>query len=456
MHVYSIFDMTLTKPNRELYEQLVKAGVIRHASDDGLTAFTLKSGKTSAIYLDARRIISHPQLFTQVVHRLYDTFLQMDVSQKGNVFVCGVPSGAVPFASLWGGLYGFPQLMVRNQAKAHGTSKLVEGDYTAPADVILVEDVVTTGGSVRDVQSKLNAHGLRVVAVVSVFYRGAMDDKPAFTNDDGTQASFDFVLDLPTIEQLQSSTQSDTCLSNHRELAFCSELQREGVRMVASAVSSSKLCIAIDLTTKAAIRSVIEAVGPHVGLIKLHCDIVGDFDASFVDYLLDAKRRHGLLIWEDRKFGDIGATVDKQLHGGLYRIAEWADIVSCHAVGGQLSLPQSGTDTENPGPWIVLIGELSCQGQLLNSQYTQNVIQLAQSHHRVVGIVCQQPWPGIKPRLTIVPGIKPATTVSRIDGRGQQYSTPASKAFADVLVVGRAVTQHETPSMMVDALQQFM
>lgn len=449
--------MAQTRIQIELYEQLVKAGVIRHASDDGLTAFTLKSGKTSSIYLDARRIISHPQLFTQVVHRLYDTFLQMDVSQKGNGFVCGVPSGAVPFASLWGGLYGFPQLMVRNQAKAHGTSKLVEGDYTAPADVILVEDVVTTGGSVRDVLSKLNAHGLRVVAVVSVFYRGAMDNKPVFTNDDGTQAFFDFVLDLPTIEQLQSSTtQTDNHLSVNRELAFCSELQREGVALVASTVSSSKLCIAIDLTTKAEIRSVIEAVGPHVGLIKLHCDIIEDFDASFVDYLLDAKQRHRLLIWEDRKFGDIGATVDKQLHGGLYRIAEWADIVSCHAVGGQLSLPQSSTDTENRSPWIVLIGELSCQGQLLDGKYTQNVIRLAQSHHRVIGVVCQQPWPGIKPRLTIVPGIKSATSMSCIDGRGQQYSTPTSKAFADVLVVGRAVTQHKTPSFMVEALQQFM
>lgn len=450
------FKMVKPKTDIEIYKLLVEAGIIRHASEDGVAEFTLKSGAKSSIYLDARRIISHPQLFTQVVHRLYGIFLQMDVSQKGNVYVCGVPSGAVPFASLWGGLYGFPQLMVRNKPKAHGTSKLVEGDYTAPADVILVEDVVTTGGSVRDVLTKLNAHGLRVISVVSVFYRGAMDDKPVFTNDDGTRASFGFVLDLPTIEQLQSSRQSDKCLSNNRELTFCSELQREGVALVASVVSSSKLCIAIDLTTKAAIRSVIEAVGPHVGLIKLHCDIIEDFDASFVEYLLDAKRRHGLLIWEDRKFGDIGATVDKQLHGGLYRIAEWADIISCHAVGGQLSLPQSGTDTENRSPWIVLIGELSCQGQLLDGQYTQNVIRLAKSHHRVIGIVCQQPWPGIKPRLTIVPGIKSATSMSSVDGRGQQYSTPISKAFADVLVVGRAVTRHKTPSLMVKALQQFI
>jgi uridine monophosphate synthetase len=366
----------------------------------------------------------------------------------------------VPFASLWGGLYGYPQLMVRKTAKAHGTSKLVEGDYVTPADVVLVEDVVTTGGSVTETMATLNAHGLRVVGVASVFYRGPPDARPTFTNADGTIAPYAYVLDLVGLEALRVAHVSGTGVDDAdacpltdsaasadapiRALAatspaYASPVQAAGVALVRSALAGSKVCVSVDKTTTAEVRAVLEAVGPHVGLVKLHCDIIEDFDAVFVAYLQDAKRRHGFLVWEDRKFADIGATVDKQVRGGMHRIADWADLVSCHAVGGALSLPDA---TYGPSPWVVMIGELSCAGQLLDAAYTRQVIELARTHERVVGVVCQREWPGLAPRLAIVPGIKAATADASTDGRGQQYATPAEKAFADVFVLGRAVTRH--------------
>jgi uridine monophosphate synthetase len=444
-----------------LYPALTAAGVVRYAADEGRDAFTLKSGATSPIYLDARRIISHPTLLTRVVDALHRALVLHPSTATDRPFLCGVPSGAVPFASLWGGLYGYPQLMVRKTAKAHGTSKLVEGDYATPADVVLVEDVVTTGGSVTETMATLNAHGLRVVGVASVFYRGPPDARPTFANADGTVAPYAYVLDLAGLEALRAAhaggtgvDDADVCILNAtaayadaptRALAaataptYASPVQAAGVALVRSALAGSKVCVAVDKTTTAEVRAVLEAVGPHVGLVKLHCDIIEDFDAAFVAYLQDAKRRHGFLVWEDRKFADIGATVDKQVRGGVHRITDWANIVSCHAVGGALSLPDA---THGPTPWVVLIGELSCAGQLLDAAYTRQVVALARTHERVVGVVCQREWPGLAPRLAIVPGIKAATADASTDGRGQQYATPAEKAFADVFVVGRAVTRH--------------
>lgn len=97
---------------------------------------------------------------------------------------------------------------------------------------------------------------------------------------------------------------------------------------------SSNLCVAIDENKADKILEIADQVGENVVMIKLHCDIIDDFDQEFVKKLKNLAIKHQFLIFEDRKFADIGNTVKDQFTHGLYKISEWADLVNCHVISG--------------------------------------------------------------------------------------------------------------------------
>ena len=99
---------------------------------------------------------------------------------------------------------------------------------------------------------------------------------------------------------------------------------------------------------------------------------------NVIERLVEYKNKYNFLIWEDSKFGDCD----------LYRkkinnhIIKWADLISTTPIGGQLSI-------ENKNIGVILIGEMSCQGQILDNEYQNKVIELSKKLDNVVGIVCQ-------------------------------------------------------------------
>ena len=113
----------------------------------------------------------------------------------------------------------------------------------------------------------------------------------------------------------------------------------------------SNLCVAADVTTMAELEAVAAAVGPHIVCLKTHCDMIADWDAAAPARLRALAQQHDFVLFEDRKFADIGSTVAAQLSGGVYRIASWADCVTAHAL---------------PGPGIVagLAGVLRAEGSV--------------------------------------------------------------------------------------------
>lgn len=371
--------------------------------------------------------------------------------------------GAVPYAAMLAAHYNLPQLLVRKTPKTYGTQQMVEGAYSPGANVILVEDVVTTGGSVREVIEVLHRHEIRVVLVVSILYRGDTDQWPEFVQSEtitmtDTTAEHTrtipyrtlYTMDAsgklqpPSITTTATTTPTTTITAppvstsaTHQSTPpWLTPSRQQRIQQLRDHIqASSKICVAIDRRTTADIKPFIEALGPHVGCIKLHADMIEDFDASFVEYLCDAKTRFGCLFWEDRKLADIGQTMQHQLCHPLYNIAAWADIVSCHALVGAESL--QALSAVAPSMMLVLIAQMSSAGNTLDTAYTQQAIRVAQQVESVVGIVCQTEQPDAAPLLTFVPGIA-SSSVSQ-DDYGQRYHSTAQKTFADVWVIGRAI-----------------
>ena len=106
--------------------------------------FTLRSGQVAPEYFDKYLFESDPALLLRVARQM-TALLPADTELLG-----GLELGGVPIATVLSSLTGRPALFVRKQAKEYGTCKLAEGPDVAGRRVTLVEDVITTGGAVRD------------------------------------------------------------------------------------------------------------------------------------------------------------------------------------------------------------------------------------------------------------------------------------------------------------------
>ena len=133
--------------------------------------FTLRSGQVSHEYFDKYLFEADPLLLARVAREVAQ-LLPADTELLG-----GLEMGGIPIATAVSQLLGLPALFVRKQAKTYGTCKLAEGPPVAGRRVTLVEDVVTTGGAVRDATRALREAGAVVEVVVC-----AIDRSPAGGN----------------------------------------------------------------------------------------------------------------------------------------------------------------------------------------------------------------------------------------------------------------------------------
>lgn len=134
--------------------------------------FTLRSGQVSTEYFDKYLFESDPRLLHRVAQQM------LDLLPAGTELLGGLELGGVPIATAVSGLTGLPALFVRKQAKEYGTCKLAEGPDVAGRRVTLVEDVITTGGAVRDATRALREAGAVVEVVVCAIDRSPAGENP--------------------------------------------------------------------------------------------------------------------------------------------------------------------------------------------------------------------------------------------------------------------------------------
>jgi orotate phosphoribosyltransferase len=134
--------------------------------------FTLRSGQVASEYFDKYLFEADPALLARVVEQM------VGLVPDGTDLLGGLELGGVPIATVLSARTGLPTLFVRKKAKEYGTCKLAEGQDVAGRRVTLVEDVITTGGAVRDATRELRALGAVVEVVVCAIDRSPEGENP--------------------------------------------------------------------------------------------------------------------------------------------------------------------------------------------------------------------------------------------------------------------------------------
>ncbi|MBQ6202524.1 MAG: orotate phosphoribosyltransferase [Prevotella sp.] len=139
--------------------------------------FTWASGWKSPFYCDNRKTLSYPELRNyvkiEIVHTILDKFPEAEA-------IAGVATGAIPQGALVADALNLPFVYVRSKPKDHGLENLIEGELKPGMKVVVIEDLISTGGSSLKAVEAIRNNGCDVIGMVASYTYGFPVAKKAF------------------------------------------------------------------------------------------------------------------------------------------------------------------------------------------------------------------------------------------------------------------------------------
>jgi len=424
--------------------------------------FKLKSGLKSPIYVNLKNVQSNYELF-------HDICLEMSKQIKTNHMdqfdiICGIPYGAISFA-INVNCYYFkkPFIIIRKERKKYGMKSLIDGSYENGSKCLLIEDVVTTGGSVLETIKQLEANGIVVENIFVIFDRSQNGLENIRKKGYNVVALFSLKKVLLTLlnkdcipsctyNRVRDYIDNFSIIKKNIPMQINqyftkSELAKTLYNIILS--KETNVALSLDISNKIKFLEILEQCAPHICILKIHCDIIEEFDDIFISKVVELSKAHRFIIMEDRKFSDIGLTFKRQLCGGIYKINSWADCITIHAIAGRSLLDvYKDVNKNNPNKGVVIVSEMSNKNNLITENYTKECLKLGLEYSKnILGFVCQNRPVDEKFQsyFFMTPGVSLKMKQDKLD---QKYRTPEDviyKSNMDIIIVGRGIYMSDNP-----------
>ncbi|MDE6336206.1 MAG: orotate phosphoribosyltransferase [Muribaculaceae bacterium] len=153
----------MKKPERILAEKLLQISAIKLQPQN---PFVWGSGWNSPIYNDNRRILSYPDIRNYVKVEFARVILENFPEIEA---LAGVATGAIAFGAIVADILGIPYVYVRSTPKDHGLENLIEGNLKPGTKVVVLEDLVSTGGNSLKAVEVIRTYGCEVIGMTCLF-----------------------------------------------------------------------------------------------------------------------------------------------------------------------------------------------------------------------------------------------------------------------------------------------
>lgn len=380
--------------------QLKEANLIKTGN------FTLKSGLKSNLYFDFKGLISYPKLVSEISYELSKFINDNDVC------VAGVPIGGITYAAVISQIKNLPMVLIRDEKKNYGTCQQIEGN-TFGKDLVLIEDVITTGISVINTLEILKANNINVRQIICILDRQA----------GGVQKLLEMGQNVTSLFKMSDITDEQNQINTQRTIKITNSITQNLLEIMKS--KQSNLVVSLDITDENELLNKLSSIGEHILAVKLHYDIITNPSNTFPDKINELKKGKNFLVIEDRKFADIPYISLKQLDN----LKQFADIVTVHGVCGEKLIEE--LNKTNIG--ILLVHQLSIENNLIDNIYSNKVKDIALKFNNVVGFVSQDRV--LDDYLTFTPGVNLNV---KTDNKGQTYRN-IDECNSDIFIVGRGV-----------------
>lgn len=159
----------MEKVNQLIAQKLIEVEAIKLQPDQ---PFTWASGWKSPIYCDNRKTLSYPQLRSLIKLELARVISEEFPDAEA---ISGVATGAIAQGALVADVLSLPFSYIRSAPKDHGMENLIEGDLKPGTKVVIVEDLISTGGSSLKAVEAVRKHGAEVLGMVAIYTHGFSD-----------------------------------------------------------------------------------------------------------------------------------------------------------------------------------------------------------------------------------------------------------------------------------------
>lgn len=195
--------------SKKIIDLLLKIKAIEIKKDKN-DWFTWTSGIKSPIYCDNRLIISYPDVRKTITENFVSLIKK---NFKDIDYIAGTATAGIPHAAWVSDKLNLPMIFVRSEAKKHGKSKQIEGMFEKGKNVVVIEDLISTGKSSINVCKALNENALNVVGVVAIFSYNLPIVKKSFDDINVpfyTMTNYDFLLEYLDDEKIINNNQKST------------------------------------------------------------------------------------------------------------------------------------------------------------------------------------------------------------------------------------------------------
>ena len=286
--------------------------------------FKLKSGKTSPIYINLKNVISHPYILNTIVELIF-----RKTEFKEYTHIMGIPYGGIPFASVLSSKYNIPMIMIRKETKKYGLKKLIEGEYTSDSKIIIIEDTVSTGSSLKHFITQLEKINLKPQAIIAVCDR---------RKEAGLLGDYD-VLSIITMNDIVSVLYKNKLIEHniYREL-YNGKKTIATKPFITNNIMLNKLleiiktketmyCYVIEYTNYESIIDFIHKYHKRFCILKLFSVTIEHFSYEKAKHIKELSIEYNFLIYEGYNF-NTSKTIflnEITLNNKYY---EWVDIIN--------------------------------------------------------------------------------------------------------------------------------
>ena len=217
----------------------------------------------------------------------------------------------------------------------------------------------------------------------------------------------------------------------------------------------SLVVLAADVPSIDETLKLIETVGDSVCALKTHVDMVEGFNFEEWSMVVESARAKGMLIFEDRKFADIGKVAKTQM-SGLYDIRSWADLVTSHSLSGPDIIDgiAAGWEAVERIGGVLLLAQMSSSNNLLDDTYTDETIRMGSASPHVLGYIgngsSRSDLKSLRSKVGEGKMIwTPGVSLNAAEGSfGQRYGNPADAVMAgsDAVIVGSGIYDTQDPA----------